>query len=306
MRTVTASAPGKLLLLGDHAVVYGFPCIVTAVDQRMLVTVGESNSESISFDVGQSDTKFLEASVVVAKKHWGDISHISVQTKSEFSQKIGLGSSAAVTVAFLFALATYLGKPLPLMDLFRMAYEAVLDVQGVGSGFDVAVAAYGGTIQYIKGGKAFTPIDAGSLPLIVGYTGVKADTATIVRDVKKKYEENKEKVTRIFEAIGGLVDQAVPRFAEKDWERIGKFMDFDQEYLRDLGVSSQKLESLIVSAKQAGALGAKLSGAGGGDCMVALFEPKKKKSIEDAIIKSGGEVLSLRIHAEGVRLETSV
>ncbi len=305
MKTVTASAPGKLLLLGDHAVVYGFPCIVTAVDQRMVVTVSTFDKDGVFFDVGDSDTKFLEACVTIVKKHWGDISHISVQTKSEFSQTMGLGSSAAVTVAFLFALAKFLDKPLPPMDLFRMAYDAVLLVQGVGSGFDVAIATYGGTIRYIIGGKEIAPIDASALPIVVGYTVVKADTTTIVKEVKKKYEKNKEKMTRIFEAIGGLVDQAVPRFADKDWERVGKFMDFDQEYLRDLGVSSEKLEALIVAAKQAGALGAKLSGAGGGDCMIALVTNDTRKFVESAIEKAGGQVMHIKPNAVGVKVETT-
>lgn len=230
MKIVTASAPGKLLLLGDHAVVYGHPCIVTAVDQRIVVTITETSHEGVVYDVGESDTRFLDASLTVAQSLWGNISHITVQTKSQFSSQLGLGSSAAVTVAFLFALSKFLNKPLKPIDLFKAAYKAVLSVQGVGSGFDVAAAVYGGTIRYVMGGKEILLLDATALSLVVGYTGVKADTATMINDVKKKYEEHKETVSRIFEAIGGLVDQAAPRFAEHDWERVGKFMDFDQEY----------------------------------------------------------------------------
>ena len=303
MKTVTVSAPGKLLLLGDHAVVYGYPCIVTAVDQRIVVTVAESASDGVTYDTKGSDTKFLDAVLKQAEALWGTVSHILVTTRSQFSSKIGLGSSAAVTVAFLFGLSKFLGKPLNQLDLFRVAYKAILSVQGVGSGFDVAAAVYGGTIRYVMGGKEITPLDARALSLVVGYTGVKADTATIVKDVKKKYEENKDKVSRIFEAIGGLVDQAVPRFEEHDWERVGKFMDFNQEYLRDLGVSSEKLETLILAAKNAGALGAKLSGAGGGDCMIALVTNDTKKSVEDAIENAGGQVMLLSLNAKGVRLE---
>ena len=115
----------------------------------------------------------------------GNISHIAVQTKSQFSEKIGLGSSAAVTVSFLFVLSKYLSKPLKPIGLFNAAYKAVLDVQGVGSGVDVAASVYGGTIRYVMGGKEIMPIDGSVLPLVVGYTGIKADTATIVNDVKK-------------------------------------------------------------------------------------------------------------------------
>lgn len=304
MKTVAASSPGKLLLFGDHAVVYGYPSVVTAVDQRMMVTITESEKDGVMYDVLGSDTRFLDAALHTAQLLWGNISHIAVQTKSQFSEKLGLGSSSAVTVSFLFALSEYLSKPLKPIELFNAAYKAVLFVQGVGSGFDVAAAVYGGTIRYVRGGKEITSIDASGLPLVIGYTGTKADTATIVKDVKKKYENNKEKVKRIFEAIGGLVDQVMPRLVDKDWERVGKFMDFNQEYLRDLGVSSEKLEALILAAKNAGALGAKLSGAGGGDCMIALVTNDIRRSVEGAIEKAGGQVIRhASSGAEGVRVE---
>ncbi len=303
MKTVVVSSPGKLLLFGDHAVVYGYPCIVTAVDQRMMVTITESEKDGVMYDVLGSDTRFLDAALHIAQSLWGNISHIAVQTKSQFSEKIGLGSSAAVTVSFLFVLSKYLSKPLKPIGLFNAAYKAVLDVQGVGSGVDVAASVYGGTIRYVMGGKEIMPIDGSVLPLVVGYTGIKADTATIVNDVKKKYEDNPEKVKRIFEAMGGLVDQVMPRLVDKDWERVGKFMDFNQEYLRDLGVSSEKLESLILAAKHAGALGAKLSGAGGGDCMIALVTNDTRKFVESAIEKAGGQIMHVKPNAKGVRVE---
>ena len=85
-----------------------------------------------------------------------------------------------------------------------------------------------------------------------------------------------------------------------DWERVGKLMDFNQEYLRDLGVSSEKLEALISAAKAAGAWGAKLSGAGGGDCMIAVGPPGVKEAIRNA----GGEVVDVTVNAEGVRVES--
>ena len=92
---------------------------------------------------------------------------------------------------------------------------------------------------------------------------------------------------------------------EGDWERVGRLMDFNQEYLRDLGVSSEKLENLIKAAKMAGAFGAKLSGAGGGDCMIALASPDKRKAVEDAMTQSGGEVVCVEPNAPGVRIETT-
>lgn len=275
----TVSAPGKLMLLGEHAVVYGYPCIVTAIDQRLVVQPGESHG----------DTRFIDAAI----KAWGKGDE-KFSATSSFSGKYGFGSSSAVTVATLKALRPDATN----REIFDAAYKIVLDIQGKGSGFDVAAATYGGTLYYIKE-KVIMPLSCSDMPLVVGYTGIKADTVSLINQVVQKKNKNPEKVERIFQAMGKLVDEAKVKMIEGDWERVGKLMDFNQEYLRDLGVSSEKLESLISAAKKAGAWGAKLSGAGGGDCMIALGPP----IVKDAIQKSGGEVVEVTANAEGVRIE---
>lgn len=279
---ITVSAPGKLLLFGEHAVVYGYPAIVTAISERMVVQDGESTG----------DNRFIDAAV----KAWGKPGQ-TFSAESSFSGKYGFGSSSAVTVATLKMLRPEADK----QTLFEAAYKIVLDVQGMGSGFDVAAVVYGGTLYYIKD-SVIEPLNISDMPLIVGYTGVKADTTTLIKNVAKKRESEPQKVDRIFDAIRKLVDEARKKMIEGDWERVGKLMDFNQEYLRDLGVSSQKLETLIKAAKDAGAYGAKLSGAGGGDCMIALGPPE----VKEAIKKAGGEVVDVTANAEGVRREKNI
>lgn len=286
MSITTTSAPGKLLLLGDHAVVYGRPCIVTAISERMYVRAGVS---------APGDTRFLDAAVAL----WGTGAE-SLSATSSFSGRYGLGSSSAVTVAALKALRPSATDK----ELFDAAYRIVLTVQGVGSGFDVAAAVWGGTLYFVTGGKTIEPIASdAAMPLVVGFTGVKADTASMVREVAVKRERDTLRVERIFDGIAGLVAQAKEQFMEGDFERIGKLMDFNQDYLRDLGVSSEKLESLIGAAKKAGAWGAKLSGAGGGDCMIALAPQEKRQAVEEAITRVGGKVIHILPHAPGVRIE---
>lgn len=305
MNQITVSAPGKLLLLGDHAVVYGKPCLVTAVSERLTVSLLSSPDGEMHFETpGVSDTRFIMAAIEMAQSDWGaTLPPVTLTTKSGFSGNYGLGSSAAVTAATLFAFAEYIGKKVALDDLFRLSHKAILSVQKVGSGFDAASAVRGGTIWYENLGRNIMPVAHRAMPLIVGFTGVKADTAAIVSDIAKKYAAQKERVTRIFEAIAELVTAAREKMAEGDWERVGKLMDFNQEYLRDLGVSSEKLESLITAAKGAGAWGAKLSGAGGGDCMIALAPEDKKVKIEKAIEGAGGQVIHITPNAPGVRRE---
>lgn len=282
---MTTSAPGKLLLFGEHAVVYGYPCIVTAIDKRLVVQQGRS----------QGDTRFIDAAI----KAWGEPGQ-TFSAESSFSGKYGFGSSSAVTVATLKMLRPDVDNT----TLFNAAYKIVLDVQGTGSGIDVAAAVYGGTLYYMKD-KIIEPMSVSDMPLIVGYTGVKANTTTIIKDVAAKRENEPQKVNKIFEAIGKFVEEAKQKMVEGDWERVGKLMDFNQEYLRDLGVSSEKLEALIAAAKSAGAWGAKLSGAGEGDCMIALAPIDKREAIQKAIQDAGGEVINVTPDAEGVRVETT-
>lgn len=286
---MTISAPGKLMLFGEHAVVYGYPCIVTAISQRLDVSLSETDSIP-------GDRRFVDGAIAV----WGAGRDIKVSTTCPFSGKYGFGSSSAVTVATLKALRLDADN----RAVFDAALKIVLDIQGAGSGFDVAAATYGGTLYYVKN-KAIEPLTIKDMPLVVGYTGVKADTKIFLADVAGKRAKEPEKVERIFGAIGKIVNEAKGKIIDGDWERAGKLMDFNQDYLRDLGVSSEKLEALIAAARAGGAYGAKLSGAGGGDCMIALAPAEKRKSVEEAIVQAGGEVVRVKPNAQGVRVETT-
>lgn len=286
---MTVSAPGKLMLMGEHAVVYGYPSLVTAINQRLYVTLGEKKAPP-------GDTRFIDA----VARLWGTPQTV-LSASSTFSGVYGFGSSSAVTVAALKAIRPDADNK----TLFEAALRIVQDIQGVGSGFDVAAAIYGGTLYFVTPGKIIEPLETKELPLIVGYTGVKVDTTTLVRQVAEKKEKNPEKVERIFQGIAKLVDDAKRKMHEGDWERVGKLMDFNQEYLRDLGVSSEKLEAMISAAKKAGAWGAKLSGAGGGDCMIALAGSDIQEAVRRAISQAGGQVVDVHANAQGVRIETT-
>lgn len=294
------------MLLGEHAVVFGQPCIVTAVDQRLFVTIKKSASGLVIEAPQVKETKFVDAAIAkffaLHGKNIADRS-IKLDIRSEFSQRLGFGSSAAVSVATFKALSLYYSIDLTNRQIFDLAYQVTLDIQSVGSGFDVAAAAFGGTLYFKKGGQALESLPD-HLPLIVGYTGIKADTPTLVRQVGQLQKKYPEKVKRIFTAIGKLVDQGREAIIEKDWQRLGTLLDFDQEYLRDLGVSTTKLEDLIGAAKKAGAFGAKLSGAGGGDCMIAVASDKNRQAVEAALAAAGGALIRVNPNALGVKVET--
>lgn len=304
---MTASAPGKLMLMGEHAVLYGAPCLVTALDERLTVSVEQTGDKDEIIAPQASSTAFVEEAIAEARTQWHlpDVG-LRVTTRSGFSGKYGFGSSAAVTVSVLTALAALFEKAPSHDELFRAGRAVVARAQGMGSGFDIASAVWGGTLWYAQKGEVIEDLPGfRECAFIVAYSGVKADTKTLIAEVAAKYARETGKVDRIFAAIGDLVHQAKDAFIAGDWPRFGTYMNFNQEYLRDLGVSTQALEALIAAAKKAGAWGAKLSGAGGGDCMIAISSSDSKEAIQQAIKDAGGEIVNVAPHAPGVRIEPS-
>lgn len=338
---ITVSAPGKLMLFGEHAVVYGRPCIVTAVGQRMRATV-ELTQEPI-FQLNAADVQIKSYQKPITKLGKGDIpkgakfvemavnnfTHarrglaklkgkgIKVTTKSEFSSQFGFGSSSAATVCVIKALSELTGIKLSNEQIFDLSYKAVLDIQGKGSGFDVAAATFGGTLFYqlkqtpshmsglyfVTGGKTIKPLKLSSLPLIVGYSKVKTDTVTMIDEVSKKAKKFPKIIDNIYSSIGDLVKAASQALAKADFEAVGVLMDVNEGYLVSLGVEGEKLSSMIYAARSAGAYGAKLSGAGRGDCMIALAPTSKVSAVKKAINVTGGQVINVKTNAEGVKIE---
>ncbi len=322
MHIITVSAPGKLMLFGEHAVVYSRPCLVTAVDQRMRATVEfitelelhiEAPDVKVSGykkslkELGSGEipkgAKFVEIAVKNFTSTYPLKSGIKVTTKSEFSSLFGFGSSSASTVCVIKALSELTGKKLSNNAIFELSYKTVLDIQGKGSGFDVAAAVYGGILYYVIGGKVLKPVRIDSLPLIVGYSGVKADTVTLMNVVKETSKKYPKVIDGIYTEIETLVELGKKALVKKDWQSVGELMNINQGYLSAMGVSTQKLADMIYAARGSGAYGAKLSGAGGGDCIIALSPEGKKKAVEQAIIEAGGEILKVKTNAEGVRVE---
>lgn len=319
MKKISVSAPGKLMLLGEHAVVYNHPCIVTAVGQRMKLTA-ETIKESV-FELNAADVdvtnykkplsklgrgnipkgaRFVEIALMNFLKKYPQKSGIQIKTASEFSSEFGFGSSSASTVCTIFALAKLFKVKLTQKQIFDLSYKTVLTIQDKGSGFDVAAAIYGGTLYFVTGGKVIKPLKVKSLPLVVGYSGIKADTVSQVNQVAEKSKKYPKVIESIYNQISQLVEKAKIAIEKSDWQTLGDLMNFNQGYLATLGVGSKKLADMIYAARESGAHGAKLSGAGGGDCMIALSQNQKVKS---AIQKAGGKVIDVKTNVEGVKVE---
>ena len=328
MNKIKASTPGKLMLFGEHSVVHNHPCLVAAVDQRFLVTVEKIKGDELVVKapaVGIYERKKLDElgtrriskglrfiEMTVKRFYEGHQNGgLKVVTENHFSSKYGFGSSAAVTVGLANALFELEKIKISDKELFDFCYQVVLDVQGVGSGFDIAAALYGEVLCFVTGGREIrrlrfrtkTSESSEPLPIVVGYTGIKADTPTLVRQVGEIKRQHPVKVNKWFREITEIVNLAEKKINKGDWEEVGELMNKNQLVLQKLQVSSVELDRLIEACLKAGAYGAKLSGAGGGDCMIAVTSEEKRKGVEKAIVQAGGEVLRVNLGAVGARIE---
>lgn len=321
--SITASAPGKLVLFGDHAVVYGHPCIVTAVDLRFYVTIAPSDQSGIQIETPQlkaqgqvrqtsfddpskspKETAFVEAAIREFSKIHQPQAGIRITTDGP-EITFGLGSSSAITVAMIKALAAFTQIELSMRDIFEMAYQAVLNVQGAGSGVDVAAAVCGKTVYYVKGGSTMELLETPALPIIIGYSGEKVPTTNYLTHVKMLQATHAEIVNQVFNMMGSITEDAKNRMLTGDWQQLGALANLHQGLLDTLGVTTPQLFLPIYAARTAGGWGAKLSGAGGGDCMFTFAPPDKRPMIADAIEKVGGQVVDIAVGAQGVRIEES-
>lgn len=310
------------MLLGDHAVVYQRPCLVTAVDQRMFLTVDvieESVFQLHAPDVGITEyqkplseigkgeipkgASYIEAAVSLYIQKFCRPSGIRITTESKFSSRVGFGSSSASVVCVLHALFSLYKQKVTKKELFTLCYQVIQTVAGVGSGFDLAAQIYGGVLYFVTGGREIQPLPVANLPLLIGYTGVKADTPTIVKDVARK----KNQFPKLYDALFSVSDLIVSRgknaLIDGDLALFGQMMDSNEGLLASLGVESEILCTLIHNARAAGAYGAKLSGAGMGDCMIALAPPERVGSVKDAIA-SHGQFIDVACNAEAVKVES--
>jgi mevalonate kinase len=325
---VTASAPGKVYLFGEHAVVYGEPAVPCAIQRRARVTADRRpdglriRAADLTLDgftveyhgkvSGRPDVDVDDALVEAAMGYVNEAvaqardaadapgAGFDVTIESEIPLGAGLGSSAAVAVAAIAAASRELGVHLEPIEIARRAYEVEYEVQdGQASRADTFCSAMGGAVR-VEGDDC-RRIKAPDLPVVVGYDGGLGDTGALVtgvRNLRERYEFARETVA----AIGDVVRNGEDALAAGDVAEIGRLMNFNHGLLSALGVSSRSLDAMVWAARDAGALGAKLTGAGGGGCIVALDETAETTTALE-YTPSCENAFRAALDAEGVRVE---
>ncbi|MCD2204152.1 mevalonate kinase [Halobacterium sp. KA-6] len=327
--TTTSSAPGKVYLFGEHAVVYGEPAVPCAIERRARVTVtardddrvrvsaddlsldgftveyGSGSDEQPDVDVPtpliEAAMGYVEESLEQARDAAGQpVAGFDVEIESEIPLGAGLGSSAAVVVAGIDAATRELGVELAPESVAERAYRVEHEVQdGQASRADTFCSAMGGAVR-VEGDDC-RAIDAPDLPFVVGYDGASHDTGELVagvRDLRDEYDFAADTVG----AIGDLVREGEQALADGDLDTLGRLMDFNHGLLSALGVSARSLDNLVWAARDGGALGAKLTGAGGGGCIVAL---DREDGVETALSLAPEceQSFQAKLATEGVRVE---
>lgn len=294
------SAPAKIILLGEHAVVYGCPAIAVPVSSLRVTARSAPNDPpcqglrlvTAGMELAFSPDSPADDAVAFALRLFLEAlgappPDVTITLQSDIPIAGGLGSGAAVTAALGRALAAVVNRPLLNDRLNELVYEVEKVYHGTPSGIDNTVIVYEQPVYFVRGAPIQAlPIGA-PFTLLIADTGQRALTRTAVADVRQLYDAAPASVQGHFDAIAALVRQARQCIERGDIATLGALMSANHKRLRQLTVSSPQLERLVQAAADAGALGAKLSGGGRGGNMIALVTPDTAGQVEQALLAAG-------------------
>lgn len=275
---IVASAPGKLMLMGEHAVLYGHPCLVAAVSARATVRLSpridgriliRSELGELECALDRIEVQEPFSFVLQSVKEIGPTNGFLLDISCDFPSDVGLGSSSAITVATVGALLTYANDTADKPTVFDSALTVVRTIQGSGSGADLAAAVYGGLLHYSVRDGVLTTLPP--VPLTTVYSGSKERTAVVIEKVRKAMATEPVAFEARFKAMGELVDEAASACMTGDLATLGNLMDANQTLMNAIGVSNANLDAIVQAFRhQDGIYGAKISGSGLGDCVIGL------------------------------------
>ncbi len=298
----TGSGFGKVILFNEHFVVYGVPAIASAIEKKTVAEVKRIPEGIKLRDERDATPNYKEEkkeqqvdSLNRIVKAMGIDGGLEIWLGGDLRAASGVGASAASCTAIARAIADEFGLDYTDEQINDVAYEGEKGYHGVPSGIDNTAATFGGLVWF-KSGKMERLKVPEPVEIVMGNTGIVANTKAAVEGVRERRERQREKYDRIFEDATNLVHSAKDALLGGRWKEVGRHMDRNHELLQEIGVSSKELDFLVEVARDNGAYGAKMTGGGLGGYMVALTPGKDiQEEVAKAIEKEGFYVLRTRI-----------
>ena len=306
-----ASAPGKVILFGEHFVVYGVKAILCSINKRVTVTAEKTSERKISINskIGKLELEpdkpiseinsplkpfYYLANKAVENKDTG----IHIQIDSEIPLGAGLGSSSACCVAGAAAIFKLFGN-ISREEVLKLAIEAERTIFENTSGADCTVCTYGGIMEYDKN-KGFKKIEhEPNFQLVIINSNMEHSTQSMVSKVKEFENKNTEEFSRLSDLESKLVEDVLKLVKENKIQEIGQKMNQNQEYLENIGISNKELTKMIKIGQES-SFGAKITGSGGGGCIFALTNESNLQNILKKFKDNNYECFSTKIDFKGL------
>ncbi|NQS91593.1 MAG: mevalonate kinase, partial [Chloroflexi bacterium] len=307
MPSFSATAPGKIILFGEHAVVYGEPAIavpVLSLQARALVSAqvnGKSGqiwieAPDISLSapyIDLNDNHPLREAInaVLGDRDPAHTPACKIQIFSTIPRASGLGSSAAISAATIRAFSAFLGKRLTDKEVSDLTYIVEIIHHGTPSGIDNTVVAHQKPVYYQKGDPLQLLSIGEPFSILIVDTGIPGKTREAVAGVREKWLDDPDSLNQIFSDIGLISKSAKDLIESGSTEQLGPLMNQNHLLLQKLGVSTPRLDQLVQIARDHGALGAKLSGGGLGGHLIALVERDSETIAENLILAGASSAM---------------
>lgn len=293
---IQVSAPAKIILFGEHAVVYGEPAIAVPLnalraaataeptDEPLVIIAQDMQRQQITIDVENPLSLAVRLTLDTLQ---APLPHARLVVASDIPIASGLGSGAAITTCIVRALCAVLGKTLSKERQNEIVYEVEKIHHGTPSGIDNTVIVYEQAVYFVREQPIQVIDNAQEFTLLIADTGTAALTKVAVSAVRDLHTQERGRIQPVLQTIGDITRQARQAMAAGDLSQLGRLMVANHQELQKLTVSSPELDGLVDAALSAGALGAKLSGGGRGGNMIALVTPETKAAVRDALQRAG-------------------
>jgi mevalonate kinase len=306
-----ASAPGKVILFGEHFVVYGVKAVLCAINKRVTVTAEKIKEDIISIqsnignlelepnkNVSEIDSPlkpfYYLANKIIQNKNTG----IKIKVESEIPLGVGLGSSSACCVAGAAAISRLFSNT-SKKEILELAIEAEKTIFQNTSGADCTVCTFGGIMEYDKK-MGFSKIKfEPNFYLVIANSNIKHSTKLIVKDVKLFKKNNEDEFSNLCKDEEKLVNDVLKLFKKNNIKGLGEKINENQIYLETIGISNEKIRKMIQIGKES-SFGAKITGAGGGGCVFALTDNTNLNETIKQFRENNYECFSVKIDLEGL------